>query len=167
MVRDYSNEDLPALRLCLAELQNCERGLDPRLPPGAAIADAYLELLFHRCRQFNGRVFVAEVEGRVVGYVSVLGAYRSDEPDDDPAPLAYVADLVVLPEQRGHGWGRALLRKAEEYAASCGRSSLRLSVKAGNQQARTLYAGGGYSEYEIELEKRLGSASNGERRDLR
>jgi hypothetical protein len=31
---------------------------------------------------------VAEVDGRVVGFVSVLGACRSDAPDDDPTAFA-------------------------------------------------------------------------------
>ncbi len=156
MVRDYRpTDDRQAVRRCLVELQDFERELDHRLPPGAAIADAYLEGLFRRCEEFAGRLFVAEAEGRVVGYVSVLGACRSDAPDDGDAPFAYVDDLVVLPEHRGRGYGQALLRRAEEYAMRCGQSSLRLRVKAGNQSARTFYARGGYAEYEVELEKRL------------
>jgi ribosomal protein S18 acetylase RimI-like enzyme len=68
---------------------------------------------------------------------------------------AYVDDLVILPAHRGQGLGRALLNRAEAYAAACGRSSLRLSVKSGNTGARAFYARGGYIEYEVELEKRL------------
>ena len=90
-----------------------------------------------------------------MGFVSVLGACRSEEPDDDPAPFAYVDDLVVLPDHRGRGHGRALLGRAEAYAVACGRSSLRLRVKGANGQARAFYARGGYVEYELELERRL------------
>jgi ribosomal protein S18 acetylase RimI-like enzyme len=155
-IREYrAADDLPAIRTCLIELQDFERALDPRLPAGPAIASAYLDGLFARCRQFAGRLFVAEAEGRVVGFVSVLGAFRSEEPDDDPAPFAYVDDLVILPQHRSRGLGRALLRRAEAYAAGCGRSSLRLSVKGGNDVARAFYLRGGYTEYELQLEKRL------------
>jgi GNAT superfamily N-acetyltransferase len=155
-IREYHPlEDLPAVRMCLIELQEFERALDPRLPPGAAIAEAYLEGLFRRCDRFAGQLFVAEADGQVVGFVSVLGACRSDAPDDAAAPFAYVDDLVVLPKHRGQGNGQALLRRAEAYAAAQGRSTLRLRVKGGNHPARTFYARGGYMEYEVELEKQL------------
>ena len=81
-IRAYRvSDDLPAVRACLIELQECERALDPRLTPGADMADAYLEGLFRRCDRFAGQLFVAEDGGRVIGFVSVLGACRSDEPE--------------------------------------------------------------------------------------
>jgi GNAT superfamily N-acetyltransferase len=156
-VREYcAPDDLPAVRMCLIELQEFERALDPRVPPRATIADAYLDGLFRRCDQLAGQLFVAEADGRVVGFVSVLGACRSDAPDDDAAPFAYVDDLVVLPTHRGHGHGQALLGRAEAYASAQGRSTLRLRVKGGNHPARGFYAHAGYAEYEVELEKQLG-----------
>ena len=155
-IRDFRHpNDLPAVRMCVIELQEHERALDPRVPPGPAIADAYLDGLFLRCDRLEGRLFVAEADGQVVGYVSVLAACRSDAPDDDSAPYAYVEDLVVLPNHRGRGLGRALLGRAEAYAASRGRSTVRLRVKGGNGTARGFYARGGFAEYEVELEKRL------------
>jgi GNAT superfamily N-acetyltransferase len=155
-IREYqANADFPAVRTCLIELQEFERALDPRLPPGATVADLYLEGLFRRCDQFAGRLFVVEAAGRVVGFVSVLAACRSDEPDDAPVPFAYVDDLVVLPHHRGLGYGRALLDRAETYAAAHGQTTLRLRVKGGNKVARKFYAQAGYSEYEVEVEKQL------------
>ena len=156
-VRGYRDaDDLSAVRTCLIELQEFERGLDPRVPTGESIADLYLEGLFQRCRECAGELFVAEAGGQVVGFVSVLGTCRSDAPDDSPEPFAYVDDLVVLPQYRGRGYGRALLRRAETYAAAHGRSTLRLRVKGGNRSARGFYARAGYTEYEVELEKEVG-----------
>ncbi|HJQ86504.1 MAG TPA: GNAT family N-acetyltransferase [Propionibacteriaceae bacterium] len=155
-IRTYSAEpDFPAVKACFIALQEFERALDPRLPSGAAAADAYLEGLFRRCQRFAGQVFVVEAADRVVGFVSVLGACRSDSPDDPATPFAYVDDLVVLPEHRGRGYGRALLARAEAYAADLGQTTLRLRVKGGNQPARGFYAGAGYTEYEIELQKEI------------
>jgi GNAT superfamily N-acetyltransferase len=155
-IRDYRPlTDFPAIRTCLIELQEFERRLDPRLPPGTAMADSYLERLFRRCDQYAGRLFVAEAAGGVVGYVSVLAACHSDSPDDAAAPFAFVDDLVVLPQHRDLGYGRALLDRAEAYAAAHGRAMLRLRVKAANRAARQFYARAGYAEYEVELEKQL------------
>jgi len=156
-VRVYREaNDFPAVRNCLIELQEFERGLDPRVPTGESIADLYLEGLFRRCDECAGELFVVEVSGKVVGFVSILGTCRSDAPDDSPEPFAYVDDLVVLPQYRGRGYGRALLSRAEAYAATHGRSTLRLRVKGGNHSARRFYARAGYAEYEVELEKEVG-----------
>jgi ribosomal protein S18 acetylase RimI-like enzyme len=149
------DRDLPALRACAIELQDFERALDPRLPEGDKMADAYLEEVFDRARKFAGKFFVAEIDGQVVGLVSVLGACQLEEPSETPAPFAYVDDLLVLPKHRGQGIGKALLAEAEGYAKRCGRASIRLCVKGGNHQARAFYAKAGYGEYELELEKRL------------
>jgi ribosomal protein S18 acetylase RimI-like enzyme len=155
-VREYrAGDDFQAIRACLIELQEFERALDPRLPAGATMADAYLDGLFRRCYEFAGALFVVEAHGRVVGFVSVLASCHSDAPDDDARSFAYVDDLVVLPEYRGQGHGRALLGRAEAYAAAQGGTTLRLRVKGGNHLAREFYARAGYGEYEIELEKRL------------
>ena len=156
-VRGYRvADDYSAVRTCLIELQEFERGLDPHVPSGEAIADLYLEGLFQRCGQCAGELFVVESGGQVVGFVSVLGTCRSGAPDDYPEPFAYVDDLVVLPQYRGRGYGRALLRRAETYAAAHGRGTLRLRVKGGNHRARGFYARAGYAEYEVELEKEVG-----------
>jgi ribosomal protein S18 acetylase RimI-like enzyme len=143
------------VRECLIALQEFERALDPRLPSGAAMADAYMAELFRRVDQSMGQLFVVDDAGDVVGFVSVLGASRSDAPDDEAVPFAYVHDLVVLPTHRGRGYGAALLQRAEAYAATLGRATIRLRVKGGNRLARSFYARAGYAEHEIELEKRL------------
>jgi ribosomal protein S18 acetylase RimI-like enzyme len=159
MTRDFEPTDLPAVRACFIALQDFEGALDPRLPSGPTIVDGYLEGLMRRCSAHGGRLFVSEEQSRVIGFVSVLGAVASNSPEDDPTPFAYVDDLVVLPEYRHQGHGRALLERAEAYAVASGRSSLRLRVKGRNQRARAFYAAAGYAEYELELEKRLRPAA--------
>ena len=125
------------------------------MPPGERIADAYLDLMFRRCREFDGVVVVADQDGTVVGFVAVWTRWRSSEPDDDPGPYGFVSDLVVSAAQRGRGIGRALLRAAETRVREAGVPALRLSVKAANAGASALYAAEGFEAAEIEMEKRL------------
>src|SRR5262249_18528930 len=69
IVRDFDqSRDSAALRDCFIELQNYERQLDPGKPEGSTVAEAYLERMFARCREWDGRVFVAEVLSNVVGF---------------------------------------------------------------------------------------------------
>ncbi len=155
-IRDYDDtRDRDAVRACFLELQDFERALDSRMPAGEQIADAYLELMWKRCREFDGAVLVADSEGSVVGFVTVWARYRSSEPDDDPAEFGFISDLVVLASHRGQGFGRALLHAAEARARETGAPAIRLSVKAGNTGAEALYRGEGFANAELYLEKSL------------
>ena len=106
------------MRSCVIELQEFERGLEPSLPKGEDMADAYLAFLLYRCSRAAGRVLVAEVDQVVVGFVVLLARVEPEEPDEDQMPYAYISDLVVLPQYRRRGIGRALLDRAEALARS-------------------------------------------------
>jgi len=147
--------DRQAIRCCFIELQDFERNLDPRMPSGAQVADTYLDLMFERCREFAGVVLVAEMDQAVVGYVTVWTRFRSGEPNDDPTEHGFIPDLVVSAAHRGRGIGRRLLHAAEARAREAGARTIRLSVKAGNAAARSLYAAEGFGDAEIFLEKAL------------
>jgi hypothetical protein len=82
IIREFDHlRDGTAVRDCFIELQNYERQLDPGKPEGSTIAEAYLNQMFARCREWEGRVFVAEVAGQVVGFACVWARVRPDEPD--------------------------------------------------------------------------------------
>lgn len=64
-------------------------------------------------------VLVAEVEGRVVGFVEV--GLRSHADDCDPSrPVGFIEGWHVEPEHRQRGVGGALIRAAESWARSHG-----------------------------------------------
>lgn len=154
MIRDYDpSRHRSQLRACIVELQDFERGLEPGLPKGEAMADRYLAYVLERCARAAGRIFVAEADDAVVGFVGVL-ARVVPEPDEGQA-YAYVSDLVVLPAYRRRGIGRALLGRAETYARREGASTLRVGVLAKNEAAARLYRGIGFSDYTFQLSKPL------------
>ena len=136
-------------------LQDFERELDPDAPRGDAIADAYLDRMFGRCVTWAGRVFVAESDGNVVGFVCVWGRVPPQEPDDPPHDYAYISDLVILPDWRRLGIGRALLTRAEMYARALGMDAIGIGVMAANRAALDLYGARGYHATHLELRKSL------------
>jgi uncharacterized protein (TIGR00290 family) len=161
-IRDYDPaRDAAAVHACFGELQEFERSLEPDLPPAEIATPAYLALLFERSARHRGRLFVAEREGRVVGFCAVQAAVPEEEPDNPPGSYALLSDLVVLPEARGAGVGRALLERGEAFARAEGATVLTLTVLARNRVARTLYAEAGFRERLLSLEKRLDSAGTG------
>ncbi|HUP36286.1 MAG TPA: GNAT family N-acetyltransferase [Candidatus Limnocylindria bacterium] len=102
-----------------------------------------------------GRVLVAEIDHRVVGFIALLARVVPEEPDEDQTPYAYISDLVVLPRYRRRGVGRALLERAEALARSSGARVLRVGVLAKNESAARLYRVAGFSDYQLQLAKRL------------
>ena len=147
--------DVPRLRQCLIELQNFERALDPRLPSGEDIVDAYIPDMLQRCRECNGTVLVAEVDDHVVGYVTIMAKVSSEEIGAGDVEFGLVTDIVVLQSYRGTGLGKELLAAAEAYARANGVKWLRIGALAANDAARTMYSSMGFAGLYVELEKDL------------
>ena len=93
------------------------------------------------------RTEVAEVAGRVAGFVSV-GAVRHAEPEPG---LGELLALYVDPPAQGAGVGRALLAAGEDRlrALGCHRAVLRVFVR--NERARAFYAAHGWRQEEPEV----------------
>ena len=78
---------------------------------------------------------------------------------DRPRPgEAWIYDIEVNPEHRGQGYGRALLRAAEQEAARHGSRAIGLNVFGTNTVARQLYETSGYQITAINMRKELGAS---------
>jgi aminoglycoside 6'-N-acetyltransferase I len=64
-------------------------------------------------------VFVAEADGKVVGFIEV-GLRSHADGCDARRPVGFIEGWYVEPEQRGMGVGRALMQAAEEWARAQG-----------------------------------------------
>jgi ribosomal protein S18 acetylase RimI-like enzyme len=94
-------------------------------------------------------VLAAEApDGEPVGMVWV--ALNRDRPG-----AAWIYYIEVRPEQRGKGYGRALLRAAEQHSARHGATEIGLNVFGPNAVARSLYETSGYEITAINMRKRL------------
>lgn len=78
---------------------------------------------------------IAEVEGRLVGYIRIQPVSALPE----NAHVLGIAGLAVAPAARGAGIGAALLAAAEAHARSRGARKLSLRVLGTNAAARRLY----------------------------
>lgn len=155
-IRDFVDpDDRESLRACIVSLQEHERLIDPRMPPGALMASDYLEFLLNSCSLWKGRLRLASVAGEVAGFVCVLTAVPQAAPDEPRDDHAYISDLFVHGRFRGRGIGRALLHEAETVARASGVELLRIGVLAGNDRPRQLYENHGFQEYQIQLVKQL------------
>ncbi|OJF13405.1 hypothetical protein BG844_15470 [Couchioplanes caeruleus subsp. caeruleus] len=68
---------------------------------------------------------------------------------------AYIFDIVVDESHRRHGYGRAIMRAAEELCRDRGVESIGLNVFGRNAGARALYEQEGYEITSVQMRKRL------------
>ena len=153
-IREYRPEDTPQITACFVALYDFLHNLESQVLAGRA-ATPYLDFMLTSCRATSGTIFVVEVNNQIVGFVSLWLKVRSEELDEEPSEYAFISDLVVLPDYRGRGLGRALLNRAEQHARRHGATTLKLEVLAKNEQALTLYTRRGFSAYHMLLVKRL------------
>lgn len=155
-IREYRPEDAQQVEECFVELQDFLHHLEPTVLAGK-VAKKYFDYMLASCAETQGKVFVAEVDNQIVGFVSLWAKVKAEALDEEPAEYSFISDLVVLPAYRGRGLGRALLHKAEEYARLQGATTLKLEVLTRNTVATELYRHHGFHSYQMLLVKSLQS----------
>ncbi len=156
IIRAYqADSDYQHVRACAVALQDYERLIDPRMPGGESIADEYMSNIFKQCKQYTGRLFVAEQQQEICGYVTVYTRYVSNEIEDGPREFGYIGDLFVKSKFRDQGIGNQLLQYAEEHARREDVKEIMIGVMAANQAALKLYQKQGFVAYAMMLEKKL------------
>jgi ribosomal protein S18 acetylase RimI-like enzyme len=161
LIREYRPEDNQQVEQCFIELQEFERQIEPRRIEGKVVAKKYLQHMFEKCAQTQGKVFVLEAHDIIAGFVSVWAKVRVNGLVNKESEVAYISDLIVVTAYRGQGWGRTLLQRAEDYARAQGATMLSIGVLAKNTGARRLYEDFGFREDHVELLKPLRSAGEG------
>jgi ribosomal protein S18 acetylase RimI-like enzyme len=156
-IRPYQSRDEPEVVLLVGELQQHESAFFDRMLPPADIGTWYLRHILQEARHSGGELMVAELDGRIVAYATVLLAQTSENSlDEVPYTYAAIGDLIVTESARALGVGAALLRESERRARAAGERWLRVNVLAGNERALRTYRRFGFAEHLIEMEKPLG-----------
>ena len=79
--------------------------------------------------------FIAKYDGKIIGYGGMY--IIIDE--------AYILNICILPEYRGNGYGKMLLKSMMSYAAKKGALSMTLEVRVSNAIALELYKDLGFT----------------------
>lgn len=91
-------------------------------------------------------VFVAEAQGRVVGFLEL--DYRKYAPGCSSSPVAFIEGWYVEPDMQGKGIGRALIRAAEAHARAGGHYEMASDAEADNVDGIAAHRAVGYEEVE-------------------
>jgi len=155
-IREYKISDISGLTKCIIELQDFERTFEPDRFKGSKMAKKYLNYLIKECAANKGKIFVAEDDGNVAGFVS---AWIERDPIAKiivkTHTYFYISDLIVRKKYRRSGIGEALINKVEELAVKNKIKLVRICVLAKNKIARSFYQELGYRDYDITITKNL------------
>jgi ribosomal protein S18 acetylase RimI-like enzyme len=155
-IRPYEERDLPALLELVRELQASEAAIYDRMKPAHQMDVWYVDLLKKQCVEEDGTMLVAEENGAVVGYATILTNVVEDGTGDEVRYCyAYVGDLVTARIARGRGIARLLLDECERRARAAGRDELRINVLAENDRAHHVYRSFGFADLHIDMRKKL------------
>ena len=112
-----THDDEAAIARLWQALSDYHIELDPRLPtPTPGAAERYAERMIERRDDPYTRTFVAEVDGKVVGYI--LGAVLDLHPDlFQHVEAGFIADIFVDPAYRQQGIARQLVDTMTEWFA--------------------------------------------------
>ena len=146
-VREARPEDWPAVTALLAELGRPAAG-----PDDTGHRETFLGYL----SRDDAVALVAEIEGRVVGFLDLEFRRRLNY----RTPQAWIPDLVVTEMRRSRGVGRALLARAEQLARERECWSITLESALWRERAHTFYEREGWSAYG----KSFGKSYTGDRR---
>jgi len=128
LIRDAVAQDIPAMVELLSQLFSIEQDF---VPDGEKQGRGLALLL----AQAGAHVLVAEVQGRVVGMVSLQTLISTAE----GASVGLMEDLVVHEDNRGEGIGKRLLQTMKARARDTGLTRLQLLADMDNTPALDFY----------------------------
>jgi aminoglycoside 6'-N-acetyltransferase I len=108
-------------------------------------------------------VFVAEVDGRAVGFLEL--DFRKYAPGCSSSPVPFIEGWYVEPELQGRGIGRALVDAAESYSLGAGYLEIASDAEMDNTAGIAAHVAVGYQEVErvVCFRKSLRDADSPER----
>lgn len=157
-IREATSADFKALDALFAEVDGFHRRELPevfRKPQGPARSSAYLKGIIG---DPDSVLFVADTGEQLVGLIVVLIHDAHPIPLLRPRRFAAVDNLAVTGAFQRHGVGRALMRRAQEWAVEQGAETMQLTVWEFNDRARAFYESLGYTTAHRMMWKKLSSA---------
>ena len=136
VIREAREEDLPGVLALYAQ---------PGLDDGQTLSVEAARLHYRRFKQYpNYRLFVAELNGEIVGTFALL---IMDNLAHLGAPSGIVEDVVVARQHQGQGVGRRMMGVALENCRQSGCYKMALSSNLKREAAHAFYESLGFEKH--------------------
>lgn len=153
MIREAVREDMDAICILSNEINTEHHASMPEIfsKPDGSNRDA--PYWFGFIERDDGKAFVAEVNGKVIGVAGATIPQQPKPPFLKDKTRCTLSTIVVTQSYRRKGVGRQLINAVESYARSQGAEEVILDVMHFNQSAVGFYKSIGYGDFSTRLMK--------------
>lgn len=119
--------------------------------------EKYFEYTKHQTYNQDGKIYLAEMDGKIVGLIAghIRTYYDIDKCDYKCPPMGVIEELIIDKECRSSGLGKKLLETMEKYFKDKNCEYTMLGVFAHNQKAYDFYKKQNYNNRMITMLKKL------------
>jgi GNAT superfamily N-acetyltransferase len=159
-IREYVAADYEALLEMEIELVDTMSKIDPhkRFRSREDLnAKKYFDVQLKDITEHNGKTFIAEIDGVIVGYLMGKIETRDDVDAEAKYPgiQGYIEALFVDEKYRSQGVSSRLIEEIEKHFKGQNCNFSTVACVAVNEAARNLYAKAGYGEQYVLYIKKL------------
>ena len=158
-IREYTEGDRAQILQLMKEFNTYFQDIDPWyvLSYNRNSAEMYTQRMIHDTANHDGKLYVAEVDGQIVGFVQGSMHIQTPEEIQERGHVISgdIKELFVTKTYRGKKIGQQLMQVIENYFMAKHCQQLSLDVFAPNMLARDFYQKNGFTERALILVKRL------------
>lgn len=154
LIRRANKKDIDAISALLSQVLEIHHNGRPDIFKGNAVKYKPEELL-SIIEDDTRPIFVAELDGKVVGYAFCMMIQHKNNNILTDIKTLYIDDLCVDENCRGNRVGKQLYEYVVNFARESGCYNITLNVWALNESARKFYDACGLSVQKIGMEKIL------------
>jgi GNAT superfamily N-acetyltransferase len=148
-------DDEPAILSFIQGLQDYELGFENNRRRDTNFVVDHWRDAQHRCAEKHGVMFIAEQDGRNVGWVCAYEEHGELFITEPERRHGFIAEIFVAAQARGQGHGKALIQACEDWSRGLGHKLLTIGVLARNAHAIRAYEGAGYAPYSMTMRRYL------------
>ncbi len=157
--REYQTKDKVTLLGLVTQLSAYSKQIDPisRVKGQAGYAELSVQTLLENVAKFQGRIWFAEDNGKIIGFISgaIWKQSKINVLEIGTHKLGEVLDLYIIEEYRRKGIGKQMLQMMEKYFKTQKCDSMWIQVFEPNRPARNLYNKFGFIDREIGMLKEI------------
>lgn len=159
IVREFMETDRKTIMNMMVEFGMYLKKIDPlgRIDYPEGGDTFFTDKLIKNVQNHKGKIFVAEDQGVIVGFIGgFVGAMDDEESKITKNKKTGIVDeFFVTQKYRGKRIGKRLMQEMEKYLKTIGCDMVRIEVFAPNTNALQFYEKQGYIKRTIYVNKRL------------
>ncbi len=144
-IREARRQDTATIVALWQEMMDHHRTMDPRFQFAQNAAREFEYHVLSILRSREAQIFVAEAEGKVIGYT--LGEMHARKPLYPVGKYGFISDISVRAAFRRHGVGRALVQRLMEWFRRKGATTVELFVAVHNPGSTAFWHAMGFTDF--------------------